>query len=87
MLSMRKSSLAPPNTPKRFWGRYGVSHRPWNWREAALQRRIIDAINQGFVDSAHDFLRRRTRRRVAEAGFRNGMGAQVELKSDDLAAE
>ncbi len=55
--------------------------------EANLQRCIIDAINQGFVDSAHDLSEGGIAVALAEAGFLNGIGAQVELKSDDLPAE
>ena len=53
--------------------------------EANLQRCIIDAINQGFVDSAHDLSEGGIAVALAEAGFRNGIGAQVELKSERLA--
>jgi phosphoribosylformylglycinamidine synthase subunit PurL len=55
--------------------------------EANLQRCIIDAINQGFVDSAHDLSEGGIAVALAEAGFLNGIGARVELKSDDLPAE
>jgi phosphoribosylformylglycinamidine synthase len=55
--------------------------------EANLQRCIIDAINQGFVDSAHDLSEGGVAVALAEAGFLNGIGARVELKSDDLPAE
>ena len=55
--------------------------------EANLQRCIIDAINQGFVESAHDLSEGGIAVALAEAGFQNGIGARVELKSDDLPAE
>ena len=55
--------------------------------EANLQRCIIDAINQGFVESAHDLSEGGIAVALAEAGFQEGVGARVELKSDDLPAE
>ena len=55
--------------------------------EANLQRCIIDAISQGFVESAHDLSDGGLAVALAEAGFQNGVGARVELKSEDLPAE
>jgi phosphoribosylformylglycinamidine synthase II len=56
-------------------------------KEAALQKCIVELIQAGLVESAHDVSEGGLAVCVAEAGFRNGVGAKVELRSNDLPAE
>jgi phosphoribosylformylglycinamidine synthase subunit PurL len=56
-------------------------------KEAALQKAVITLIQAGVVESAHDISEGGLAVCLAEAGFRNGMGAKVELSSNDLPAE
>jgi phosphoribosylformylglycinamidine synthase len=56
-------------------------------KEAALQKCLVEAIQAGLVDSAHDVSEGGLAVTVAECGFRNGVGARLELASDGLPAE
>jgi len=55
-------------------------------REAALQKAVIEMIDSGLVESAHDCSEGGLAVAVAEAGFAEGVGATVNLSSE-LAAE
>jgi phosphoribosylformylglycinamidine synthase II len=56
-------------------------------KEAALQKAVIELIQAGVVESAHDVSEGGLAACVAEAGLRNGIGAKVELSSNGLPAE
>ncbi len=56
-------------------------------REAALQKCLVEAIQTGLVDSAHDISEGGLAVTVAECGFRNGVGARLELAAGELPAE
>jgi phosphoribosylformylglycinamidine synthase II len=56
-------------------------------KEAALQKCVIELIQTGVIESAHDISEGGLAVCVAEAGFRNGIGAKVELSSNELPAE
>ena len=54
-------------------------------KEAALQQCIVELIKAGVVESAHDVSEGGLAVTLAESGFRNGVGAKVELNSPDEA--
>jgi phosphoribosylformylglycinamidine synthase len=56
-------------------------------QEAALQTAVIDLIQQGLVESAHDCSEGGLAVALAEKAFPNGVGARVELASVGLPAE
>jgi phosphoribosylformylglycinamidine synthase len=56
-------------------------------KEAALQKCLIEAIQAGLVDSAHDISEGGLAIKVAECGFRNLVGARLELAAGELPAE
>ena len=56
-------------------------------KEAALQKAVVELIQAGVIESAHDVSEGGLAVCVAEAGFRNGVGAKVELSSNDLPLE
>ena len=56
-------------------------------REAALQRAIIEMIDAGLVESAKDCSEGGIAVTLAECGFERGIGAAVDLTSDDLVPE
>jgi phosphoribosylformylglycinamidine synthase len=56
-------------------------------KEAALQKCIIELIQAGLVESAHDISEGGLAVCSAESGFRNQVGAKVELSSNELPAE
>jgi phosphoribosylformylglycinamidine synthase len=56
-------------------------------KEAALQKCVIELIQAGLVESAHDVSEGGLAVCVAEAGFRNRVGAKVKLSSNGLPAE
>jgi phosphoribosylformylglycinamidine synthase len=56
-------------------------------KEAALEKAVVELIESGLVDSAHDCSDGGLAVALAECGFRYGVGAQVSLASAGLAAE
>jgi phosphoribosylformylglycinamidine synthase len=56
-------------------------------REAALQKAIVEMINQGLIESAKDCSEGGLAVTLAECGFARGMGAQVDLSSYGLVPE
>ncbi|HEY6936906.1 MAG TPA: phosphoribosylformylglycinamidine synthase subunit PurL, partial [Terriglobales bacterium] len=56
-------------------------------KEAALQKCLIEAIQAGLVESAHDVSEGGLAVTVAECGFRNGVGARLEVAAGELPAE
>ncbi|HEU5336311.1 MAG TPA: phosphoribosylformylglycinamidine synthase subunit PurL [Terriglobales bacterium] len=56
-------------------------------KEAALQKALVEAIQEGLVASAHDISEGGLAVTVVECGFRNLVGARLELKGKDLPAE
>ena len=56
-------------------------------KEAALQKAIIQMIDEGLVESAKDCTEGGLAVTVAECGFAKGIGAEVTLASGGLAAE
>jgi phosphoribosylformylglycinamidine synthase len=56
-------------------------------KEAALQKCLIEAIQAGLADSAHDISEGGLAVAVAECAFRTGVGARLELAGDGLPAE
>jgi phosphoribosylformylglycinamidine (FGAM) synthase-like enzyme len=56
-------------------------------KEAALQKAVIELIQQGLVDSAHDCSDGGLAVALAEKAFPNGVGARVNLASGGLPAE
>jgi phosphoribosylformylglycinamidine synthase len=56
-------------------------------REAALQQAIVDMIQAGLVDSAHDCSEGGLAVALAEAGFPKGVGMRVGVASQGLPAE
>jgi phosphoribosylformylglycinamidine synthase len=56
-------------------------------KEAALQKCLVEAIQAGLVESAHDVSEGGLAVTVAECGFRNGVGARLDLPGKDLPAE
>jgi len=56
-------------------------------REAALQKAIVEMINQGLIESAKDCSEGGLAVTLAECGFARGIGAQVDLSSYGLVPE
>lgn len=56
-------------------------------KEAALQKAILEMIDQGLVDSAKDCSEGGVAVTLAECGFAKGIGAQVDLSSYELVPE
>jgi phosphoribosylformylglycinamidine synthase len=56
-------------------------------KEAALQKAIVQMIDEGLVESAKDCTEGGLAVTLAECGFAHGVGAQVDVASGDLAAE
>ena len=56
-------------------------------REAALQRALVEMIGAGLVESAHDCSEGGIAVTLAESAFAKGVGARVNLASQDLPAE
>jgi phosphoribosylformylglycinamidine synthase II len=56
-------------------------------KEAALQKTIIELIQQGLLDSAHDCADGGLAVALAEKAFAKGVGARVSLPSNELPAE
>jgi phosphoribosylformylglycinamidine synthase len=56
-------------------------------KEAALQKAVIELIQQGLVDSVHDCAEGGLAVALAEKAFAKGMGARVNLASGGLPAE
>jgi phosphoribosylformylglycinamidine synthase len=56
-------------------------------KEAALQKAVIELIQQGLVDSAHDCSEGGLAVALAEKSFPKGIGAKVKLESGGLPAE
>ena len=56
-------------------------------KEAALQKCLVEAIQAGLVESAHDVSEGGLAVTVAESGFRNGVGARLDLAGNGLPAE
>src|SRR5580698_6807035 len=55
--------------------------------ESGLQKAIIEMIDQGLVESAKDCSEGGVAVTLAECGFARGVGAKVDLSSNDLVAE
>ena len=56
-------------------------------QEAALQKAIVEMIDSGLVESAKDCSEGGVAVTLAECGFARGVGAEVDLSSNDLVAE
>ncbi|MFZ0796017.1 MAG: AIR synthase-related protein, partial [Candidatus Korobacteraceae bacterium] len=56
-------------------------------RESALQKAIVEMINQGLIESAKDCSEGGLAVTLAECGFARGIGAQVDLSSYGLVPE
>jgi phosphoribosylformylglycinamidine synthase subunit PurL len=56
-------------------------------KEAALQKALIEMIQQGLPESVHDCSEGGLAVALAECGFAKGIGARVDLASNDLSAE
>jgi phosphoribosylformylglycinamidine synthase len=56
-------------------------------KEAALQKAIVQMIDEGLVESAKDCTEGGLAVTLAECGFAQGVGAQVDVASGGLAAE
>jgi phosphoribosylformylglycinamidine synthase len=56
-------------------------------KESALQRMVIDLIQQGLVESVHDCSDGGLAVALAEKAFAKGVGARVNLQSNGLPAE
>ncbi len=56
-------------------------------KEAALQKTVIELIQQGLVDSAHDCADGGLAVALAEKAFAKGVGARVNLAANGLPAE
>ena len=79
-LPTSRPNSARPSTPRKCWASFGASRRPWSWsKEAALQKAIIQMIDEGLVESAKDCTEGGIAVTLAECGFANGIGAQVDL--------
>ncbi len=88
MRSMLSQSLVRPSTPKRFLGSvWGFPPALELDREAALQKAVIEIINLGLVDSAHDCSDGGIAVTLAESAFSRDIGFKVDLHSQDLAPE
>jgi len=56
-------------------------------KEAALHKALVEAIREGLLDSAHDCSEGGLAVALARCSFHQGIGARVELPSNDLPAE
>ena len=56
-------------------------------KEAAVQKAIVQMVGEGIVESAKDCTEGGLAVTLAECGFAKGVGAEVNLASDDLAPE
>ena len=56
-------------------------------REAALQKALVEMVGAGLADSAHDCSEGGIAVTLAESTFPNGVGARVDLKSEELPPE
>ena len=56
-------------------------------KEAALQKCLLEAIQQGLVESAHDLSEGGLAVTVAESGFFHGLGARLDLAAGELPPE
>ncbi|HET7750731.1 MAG TPA: AIR synthase-related protein, partial [Terriglobales bacterium] len=56
-------------------------------KEAALQKCLVEAIQASLVESAHDISEGGLAVTAAECGFRNGVGARLDLTANGLPAE
>jgi phosphoribosylformylglycinamidine synthase len=56
-------------------------------KEAALQKCLVEAIQAGLIESAHDVSEGGLAVTVAECGFRNQVGARLELNAEGLPTE
>jgi len=56
-------------------------------KEAALHKALVEAIREGLLDSAHDCSEGGLAVALARCSFHQGIGARVELLSNDLPAE
>jgi phosphoribosylformylglycinamidine synthase len=56
-------------------------------QEAALQKAVIELIQQGLVESAHDCSDGGLAVALAEKAFAKGVGARVKIASEDMPAE
>jgi phosphoribosylformylglycinamidine synthase II len=56
-------------------------------KEAALQKALVELINLGLVESAKDCSEGGLAVTLARCGFANGVGARVDLSSDELIPE
>jgi phosphoribosylformylglycinamidine synthase subunit PurL len=56
-------------------------------KEAALQKCLVEAIQVGLLESAHDVSEGGLAVTAAECGFRNGVGARLDLAAGELPAE
>jgi phosphoribosylformylglycinamidine synthase len=56
-------------------------------KEAALQNCIVKLIGEGLVDSAHDCSEGGLAVALAKCGFRNRIGARINLSNEDLPVE
>jgi phosphoribosylformylglycinamidine synthase len=56
-------------------------------KEAALQKCVIEIINQGLVDSAHDCSEGGIATTLAESTFQKNVGVNIDLRSTELPAE
>ncbi len=56
-------------------------------KEAALQKAIVEIINSGLVDSAHDCSDGGLAVALAESGFLKNIGVRVNLENEELPAE
>jgi phosphoribosylformylglycinamidine synthase subunit PurL len=56
-------------------------------KEAALQKAVIELVQEGLVDSVHDCAEGGLAVALAEKAFANGVGARVNLASNGLPAE
>src|SRR6185437_1772482 len=56
-------------------------------KEAALQKCLVEAIQAGLVESAHDVSEGGVAVTVAECGFGKGVGGRLNVPADDLPGE
>jgi len=56
-------------------------------KEAALHKALVEAIREGLLDSAHDCSEGGLAVALARCSFHQGIGARVQLPSNDLPAE
>src|SRR4029077_2297881 len=56
-------------------------------KEAALQKAIVELVDAGLIDSAHDCSEGGLAVALARASFPNGIGCRIELSANELAPE